>query len=143
MEASFTFFDGSEGSLSDFRGRPLVVNFWASWCPPCVAEMPDLQVVYTEFRDQVIFLGLNMQELDFDAALRLVEQTGVTYPLASDPDGCIYRSFGGIAMPTTVLISEEGEVVRVHGGILTRAQLASKSSPTTERSTPRPVVPHW
>lgn len=87
--------------------------------------MPDFQAVYLEYRDRVDFLGLNMQELSFDAALRLVEQTGVTYPLASDPEGAIYRDFGGIAMPTTVFISEQGETVRVHGGILTREQLAS------------------
>lgn len=124
VEASFTYFDGSDGSLSDFRGRPLVLNFWASWCPPCIAEMPDLQAVYTDYKDRVDFLGLNMQETSIENARALVEETGVTYPLGSDPDGAIYSSFGAIAMPTTVLISAEGEVVNVHGGILTADQLS-------------------
>lgn len=125
VEASFTYFDGSDGNLSDFRGQPLVLNFWASWCPPCIAEMPDLQAVYTDYKDRVDFLGLNMQETNIENARALVEETGVRYPLGNDPDGAIYNSFGGIAMPTTVLISADGEVVNVHGGILTAGQLSN------------------
>lgn len=123
VDASFTYFDGTQGKLSDFRGTPLVVNFWASWCPPCVAEMPDIEKVHQELGDRVAFLGLNMQEVDRRAASNLAERAGVTYALGEDPDGSIFRMFGGIAMPTTVLIDPEGRVVRVHGGVLTAEDL--------------------
>lgn len=125
VEASFTYFDGSAGGLADLRGRPLVVNFWASWCPPCAAEKPDLQAVFAEYGDQVGFLGLLMSDPDLDSALALVERSGTRYPLAHDPDGSIFRSFGGLTMPTTVLISPEGEVVRMHNGAVTQESLAA------------------
>lgn len=118
VDAEFTYFDGSAGALSDFRGQPLVVNFWASWCPACVAEMPDFEEVHQRFEGEVAFLGLNMQEVDKDAALDLVDQTGVTYHLAEDPQGAIYQQFGGIAMPTTVFIDADGRVVETHAGTL-------------------------
>lgn len=118
LDVPFTYFDGSAGNLADFAGRPLVVNFWASWCPACVAEMPDLEAVHRKLGDQVAFLGLAMQETDRAAARALIDQTGVTYALGQDPDGSIFASFGGIAMPTTVFIDEEGTVVEKHPGAL-------------------------
>lgn len=124
VDASFTYFDGTPGALSDFRGTPVVVNFWASWCPACVAEMPDFEAVHQQFAGEVEFLGLNMQEVDKGAALTLVEQTGVSYTLAEDPQGEIYRQFGGIAMPTTVFLDAEGRVVDVHAGVLFAEDLA-------------------
>jgi cytochrome c biogenesis protein CcmG, thiol:disulfide interchange protein DsbE len=107
--------------MADFQGTPVVVNFWASWCPPCVAEMPDLETVHQEFADEVAFLGINTQDSP-DAAAELVEQTGVTYDLARDPDGALFRAFRGIGMPTTLFVSAEGEIVERHTGILTLEQ---------------------
>jgi thiol-disulfide isomerase/thioredoxin len=118
LDVPFTYFDGRAGNLADFAGRPLVINFWASWCPACVAEMPDFETVHDALGDRVAFLGLAMQETDQDAARALIEQTGVTYSLGQDPDGSIFASFGGIAMPTTVLIDEKGTVVETHHGAL-------------------------
>lgn len=123
VAATFDYFDGSEGALSDFAGKPLVVNFWASWCPACVAEMPDFEEVHARLGDEVAFLGLNMQETDATAARDLVERTGITYPLGTDPDGAIFSLFGGIAMPTTVLIDEQGVVAATHPGALFADQL--------------------
>lgn len=123
VDAEFVYFDGSTGSLADFRGRPLVVNFWASWCPPCAAEMPDFERAHRELGDRVAFLGLDMQDFDREAALALAAQTGVSYPLAEDPQGEIFSRFGGIAMPTTVFIDSAGRTVRVHGGVLTYEEL--------------------
>ncbi|MFO7549548.1 MAG: TlpA disulfide reductase family protein [Acidimicrobiia bacterium] len=112
------YFDGSVGHVADFRGTPVVLNFWASWCPACVAELPDFQEVHESLGDRVVFVGLNMQEIDRRSAEALIEQTGVTYLLADDPDGAIYRSLGGIAMPTTVILDAGGAVARVHAGVL-------------------------
>jgi cytochrome c biogenesis protein CcmG, thiol:disulfide interchange protein DsbE len=118
VEASFEYFDGTEGTLADFSGRPLVVNFWASWCPACVAEMPDFEEIHARLGDEVAFLGLNMQETSEADARDLVERTGVSYPLGLDPDGAIFTRFGGIAMPTTVFLDERGVVIATHSGAL-------------------------
>ncbi|CAN5841184.1 MAG: TlpA family protein disulfide reductase [Acidimicrobiia bacterium] len=125
VDASFTYFDGTNGTLANFRGKPLVLNFWASWCPACVAEMPDFQEVSERFAGRVEFLGMNMQEVSLDAALGLVEATGVEYRMAHDPDGAIFQMFGGVAMPTTVFIAATGEVVRVHAGAIFAADLVA------------------
>jgi len=119
----FVMFDGSRASLADWRGRPVVLNFWASWCPPCVAEMRDaFGPAHQDFGDEVVFIGMNLQD-DRDAAVTTVDQTGVTYELAEDPDGDLFADVGGFGMPTTVFISAEGEIVGEHTGALDRATL--------------------
>lgn len=118
LNVPFAYLDGREGNLADFAGTPLVINFWASWCPACVAEMPDFEQVHSQLGEEVAFLGLAMQETDQAAAENLIAQTGVTYALGEDPDGSIFAQFGGIAMPTTVLIDGQGAVVTTHPGVL-------------------------
>lgn len=119
---AFTYFDGSEGTLDDFAGTPLVINFWASWCAPCVAEMPDLESVFQEVGDDVAFIGFNVTDQRADAD-ELVERTGVTYTIAEDPEGEIHRAFRGFAMPTTILIAADGTVARSHAGSVSGDQL--------------------
>lgn len=121
-DITFTYFDGSEGSLDDFAGRPLVVNFFASWCAPCVAEMPEFQEVFTELDGQVAFLGFNVQDDPADADA-LVERTGVTYELARDDDASVHQSFSGFVMPTTVFIAPDGTIAHSWAGALTGDQL--------------------
>jgi cytochrome c biogenesis protein CcmG/thiol:disulfide interchange protein DsbE len=121
-DISFTYFDGSAGTLDDFAGTPVVVNFWASWCAPCVAEMPDLEAVFQESGGDVAFLGFNSSDQRSDADELLV-RTGVTYTIAEDPDGAIHRAFRGFAMPTTILISADGTVTRSHAGAISADQL--------------------
>ncbi len=116
-EAEFVLYDGSPASFDDFDG-PLIVNFWASWCPACVVELPDFQAVSEEFADDVTFIGMNVLPDDRAAAEALIEQTGVRYLLAEDDGGALYAEFGGIAMPTTVFIDADGEVAEVHSGTL-------------------------
>lgn len=122
-DVTLEFFDGSSQQLSDLRGRPVVLNFWASWCPTCISEMPAFGEVHRRLGDQVEFIGVNMQEVDLDAAKALAEQTNVDYRLAHDRDGAIYNMFGGIAMPTTVFVSAEGTVELVHAGALFEDEL--------------------
>jgi thiol-disulfide isomerase/thioredoxin len=114
-EVAFLLFDGTESTLADFRGRPVVLNFWASWCPACVAEMPSFQAVHETVGDQVLFLGLDVQDTR-TAADAFVAQSGVTYLLGEDPDGAILSAFNGIAMPTTVFIDGHGNIVGRHSG---------------------------
>ena len=123
-DVHFRYFDGSEGSLADFAGTPTVINFWASWCAPCVVEMPAFEAVHRELHPQVAFLGLNVGD-EPAAAHALVERTGVTYPLATDPDSTIFQSFGGIGMPTTVLVDADGIIVTMIGSRLRAQDLRS------------------
>lgn len=122
---TLSYFDGSTGTLDDLRGRPVVLNFWASWCPACIGEMPAFGNAHRRLDDRVEFIGVNMQEVDLGAAMELVDVTRVEYRLVHDPNGNIFRQFGGLAMPTTVFISEDGSIVLVHGGVMSEDQLIS------------------
>ena len=108
-------FEGAAFALQDYQGTPVVLNFWATWCPFCVAEMPDFERVHQRVGADVAFLGVNLQD-DPGQANRLVGETGVTYRLAADPTGVVYGAFGGTSMPTTVFIDADGTVREVVAG---------------------------
>jgi thiol-disulfide isomerase/thioredoxin len=109
--------DGTTASLAAFRGKPVVVNFFASWCTPCRLEMPDFERVHVELGDRVHFIGLNLQEGP-SSAKDVVADTKVTYAIGLDRDGAVYRGYNGFTMPTTVFLDADGAVVKVHGGSL-------------------------
>jgi cytochrome c biogenesis protein CcmG, thiol:disulfide interchange protein DsbE len=121
-------FDGDgTASLADYAGRPLVVNFFASYCVPCAREMPALQRVADEFGDRVAVVGMNLADEE-DAARALVEQTGVTYDLGRDPDAELAQALGVVNLPTTVFATPDHRVVEVHTGALDEDQLREKMS---------------
>jgi cytochrome c biogenesis protein CcmG, thiol:disulfide interchange protein DsbE len=108
---------GGRVRLAELRGRPVVLNFWASWCPPCLAEMPEFQRVHRRLGERVAFLGVNQRD-QAQAAEELARSTGVTYPLAVDTAGRSFDAFGGLGMPTTVLIGADGTVADIFAGQL-------------------------
>ena len=116
-DLTFDLFDGGTGTIADYEGTPLVVNFFASWCPPCVREMPEFQEVFERLDGQVAFLGLSQDQSPQDA-LALVEATGVTYDVAWDLDLEVYGATGSIAMPTTAFVSPSGELLDTFAGAL-------------------------
>lgn len=117
-------FDGVTLTLEEYRGTPVVLNFWASWCPFCVAEMPDFERVSQDFGDDVVFIGVNLRD-DSAQAVSLAGETGVTYRLAADPNGIVYGAFGGTSMPTTVFIDADGIVRDVVAGQMSADALTS------------------
>ncbi len=124
--ATFNRFSGESVSLADYQGRPVVVNFWASWCPSCVAELSAaIRPAQERFGDQVDFVGVNLQD-ERSRALQLVDDTGVRFDLVEDPIGTLYRQFDALAMPFTVFVSADGEVLDEHNGPLTEGQLTGK-----------------
>jgi cytochrome c biogenesis protein CcdA/thiol-disulfide isomerase/thioredoxin len=123
---TFLFFDGTEATFADYRGTALVVNFWASWCPSCVAELSAaIRPAQDRFGDEVGFIGVNLQD-DRASAVELIEETGVQFDLAEDADGTLYTRFGAIGMPFTAFIAADGSIVDTHNGPLTEGQLADK-----------------
>ena len=104
--------DGAEAvDLAALRGRPVVVNFFASTCAPCVREMPALEADHQELGDEVTFVGVAVNDRPSDA-LDLVERTGVTYLLAADPGGDLFAASGSALLPSTLVLDADGEVVR-------------------------------
>lgn len=113
-EVRLTGMGGAESrTLGDYLGdKPVVLNFFASWCAPCLDEMPAFEAVHQQLGDQVNFVGLANLDSD-DKALEIVERTGVTYPTFTDLDASAITFFGGTQMPTTVFIDTSGNVTSV------------------------------
>ncbi|MDP9406093.1 MAG: TlpA family protein disulfide reductase, partial [Actinomycetota bacterium] len=116
------FGDGAPVDLTAFRGTPLVVNFWATWCAPCVKEMPDFQQVASDVGDDVAFLGVNVQDSPA-VAEPFATELGVDYALAADPQGEFYKQVRSFGMPTTLFVDADGAVVFRHTGALDAEQL--------------------
>jgi thiol-disulfide isomerase/thioredoxin len=109
-DIALTRFDDSEVRTTDFRGQPLVINFWASWCVPCIDEMPAFQQVHESLGDEVAFLGVNSRDT-VESAAQMIETTGVTYDLARDVGGDLARALDVASLPVTVLVLPDGTVV--------------------------------
>ena len=105
-------FDGETLRLSDLEGKVVVLNFWASWCPPCRWEMPFFESMSQEYLDRdVVFVGIAMSDT-FEDASGFAQQTGVTYPLALDTTNEIVRAYEVRSLPTTFFISTDGRIER-------------------------------
>lgn len=117
--------DGRPVRLADLRGRAVVINFWATWCPPCRVEMPALQQVQRAMPD-VVVLGVNQQE-SADTVARFMREEGLDFPIVLDTAGEVNRLYRVRALPTTYFV-DAGGVIRdiVYGGPLTRALIESK-----------------
>lgn len=119
----FVTFAGETVSLATYVGKPVVLNFWASWCPSCVAEMSAaFRPVQQDIGDEITFIGMNIQD-ERSLAEELLAETGVEWVSAEDQTGELYLDLGGIAMPFTVFIDANGGIVEKHNGPLTEGQL--------------------
>lgn len=120
---------GGKVSLSDLRGKVVLVNFWTSWCPPCRLEMPAIEKTYRSYKDLgfvVIGLNLTAQDSEKDAA-DFVKEIGVTFPVALDRDNAVGNLYRVTALPTSYFIDRNG-VIRsvVVGGPMSEALIQSK-----------------
>lgn len=114
-------------NLSDLEGKPLVLNFWAGLCPPCIAEMPDLQRFYDEFKDRVNLFGLDVGPFVLLGSRQdgkeLLEELNISYPAGSTDDDKVVRRYDILGMPTTVWITADGKIFKSWGGALTEGKL--------------------
>lgn len=116
--------DQGRVDLTELRGTPLALNFWASWCVPCREEAPLLEQGWRRARAQgVLFLGLNMQDVRGDA-LGFLRRFGQTFPSVRDPSNATSRRWGATGIPETFFISARGDVVAHVIGVVTKQQLA-------------------
>ncbi len=118
-------FDGSRHRLSDFRGAPVYVNFWATWCIPCQVEMPDIQELLDRHEDDLAVIMVNRAEpLDraenfFNNIEKLNGEPGISFTVdGMDPDDTLYNEYRGLGMPVSVFIDANGKVVKVFNGLI-------------------------
>lgn len=116
---------GETLQISNLEGQPVVMNFWFPSCPPCVAEMPDLERVYQKHKaDGVEFIGVQLVGTDtVDDGKEFIRKMGITYPVGADEDGSIVREYSITSFPTTVFIDGNQSIVRKWSGLLTEEKL--------------------
>jgi cytochrome c biogenesis protein CcmG/thiol:disulfide interchange protein DsbE len=119
--------DGREMTLSNLRGQVILVNFWATWCPPCRKEMPAIQEVYDRYRDQgFVVLAVDLGDGD-DQVRRFIEQMELTFPILMDRDRDVSRHYRILSIPTTYFVDRSGVIQDiVIGGPMPRALIESK-----------------
>ena len=124
----FSFQDSSDGiySLSDFRGKPVILNFWSSTCPPCMEEMPLFQTFWEQYGQEIHFVIVNLTDGyndTFASAMKVVEENHFTFPVYFDTSSAGAVAYSIRSIPMTYFIDEEGVIVSEHLGMLTEQTL--------------------
>ena len=124
----FTVFDkdGKPVRLSEMFGRPIVINFWATWCPPCKRELPDFEKLYKEYGDRVVFMMVNLTDGQRDTVAgtkRFVSGKGYTFPVYFDTQDSGGSAYHIVSIPQTVFIDRNGNVYKTHIGAMSEATL--------------------
>ena len=116
---TLTDMEGKSVSLSDFRGKVVLLNFWATWCPPCRAEMPSMERLYSEMRDKdFVLLAVNVEENGQNAVSSFVEDIPVSFPILFDSAQKISSIYRVSGIPQTYIIDKEGQIIQqVTGGV--------------------------
>lgn len=121
--------NGFHYTLSDLQGRVVVLNFWASWCTPCKAEMPAFQEVANEYNiSEVIIIGLNVTDQDdINNVLKFLDEKKISFPVLLDQAGNVSNTYNVYSMPTTFFIDADGIIRKVMiGGPISRAAIRSE-----------------
>lgn len=125
---NFTIYDGNGNKvhLSDYAGKPIILNFWASWCTPCKKEMPDFNKKYLQYGDQIQFLMIDFAKDDkIEDAKAYVSEMGFAFPIYFDTYGDATYTYGVNAFPTTVFIDADGYIVARYRGTISEGTLQS------------------
>lgn len=126
--ATFTVYDadGNAVSLEKFRGKPTVVNFWATWCHFCVEELPDFETLYKQYGDKVNFVMVDLADGFSETqakALTFIEENGYTFPVYFDNEFSATEAYSVQGIPMTLFIDANGGLYQLHNGLITQQQL--------------------
>ncbi len=122
VDFSLPDLEGNNTSIKDYRGNVVVLNFWATWCPPCRAEIPDFIDVHESYKDKnVVFFGISADDLD--SLKNFTSEFGMTYPTLYDADGRVHGMFKINAIPHTFILDKEGNIVFNQLGMMSKQQL--------------------
>jgi len=121
-------FDGRQVKLSDFKGKPLLLNFWATWCPPCLKELPEFQRFFDEHNEDVNIVAVNLttSERSVLHVKNFVLEKKLTFPVYLDEDGLAARKYLVRYIPTSYFLDENLKILEVHVGPLTYEQIKEK-----------------
>jgi peroxiredoxin len=123
-------FAGQQVSLSDFRGQVVLLNFWAWWCPPCKAEMPDLHQFYLDYKDQGFTILAVHADQEAQKGADFIADNGFTFPVVQDTTGSAFYIYGDGSLPQSVLIGPSGELIKTYrAGMITSEMLAQDVLP--------------
>ena len=116
--------NGKEQRISDYRGKWVLVNYWATWCMPCIKELPELEAFHNKHKaDKAVVLGLNMESIKLDKLRSFIKDKSVTYPIVQ-VEMAVETPFGTVfGMPTSFLINPKGEVAAREAGTITAKSL--------------------
>ena len=131
---NFTLEDqyGNSHTLSDYKGKVVFLNFWATWCPPCRKEMPDIEDLYHKYnlnKEEVVILGIssprsdintNTREVDKEGVMNFIRENAYTFPILFDESGEVFATYGISSLPTTFMIDKDGNVYGYVPGMLTK-----------------------
>jgi len=123
--------EGRTLRLSDFYGKPVLLNFWASWCPPCRKEMPDLQRFYERYGDRIVLLGVDWND-EPETARRFLQRFGITYPNVIDRDGEVFVAYRLTAVPTSFWIDRFGVIRGLWQGAMSLETMVEGFKKTTD-----------
>ena len=121
--------EGDTLRLSDFKGQPVLVNFWATWCGPCRAEFPDFQEAHVDNADNLVIIGVNSTSADqIDLVDDFVAEMGATFPIVLDETGETVKLYRVLGLPTSVFIDRNGIINELFTGPINKAYIESKLS---------------
>jgi len=130
LAPDFTVLDYNEEqiNLSDYYGKPIVLNFWATWCGPCKSEMPAFDSAYAEYGDEIVFLMINMTDGSRDTvegAKSFIQEQGYSFPICFDTELSAALTYGAYSIPLTVFINADGTIMTGHSGAMSEGTLNS------------------
>lgn len=126
-EFSLKSVDGKTVKLSDYKGKVVIIDFWATWCPPCRKGIPDLISIQNEFKDKVVIIGISLdREKTIKDVPGFVKNNGINYPVVYGDDKVVI-DYGGIqSIPTSFVVDKNGTVVDMHVGLVSKDTFVNK-----------------
>lgn len=119
MDFKLKDLNGKEVSLSNYKGKKVFLNFWATWCPPCKAEMPEMEKLYQETKDSdLVILAVNLDE-DKDTVQKFINSNKYNFPVLLDTGNIVASQYEVVSIPTSFFIDKEGNIVDKHIGAMT------------------------